>query len=280
MSFSSFRADDDHRFRFEYGGIEHPVFRDGEGPAVLLLHELPGMTPECLRLAGLIKDAGFRVYCPLLFGRPGRKLAPGEVPAMVMCVRREFNAFATHHSGPISMWLRALCGRMREENGGRGVGAIGMCLTGNVILALLVDDTVLAPVTCQPSLPLTTLPLGTGYAVPLRFPVGPSLQERKHALGLSPQELAAARERSRTVPILGYRFKTDPICPRERFDTLKREFGDQFRCREIKTGPQNPGNIPYGAHSVLTQHFVNEPGHPTRQALDEILAYFDQQLGR
>jgi dienelactone hydrolase len=257
-----FPTDDAHRLEFAHGGLSHPVFRDGSGPGVLLMHELPGMTPPTLRLAARIRDAGFSVYLPLFFGTPGHRLRAWEYPGMILCVRREFNAFARHASGPVTAWLRALCGRIRGECGGPGVGAIGMCLTGNVVLALLVDDTVLAPVTCHPSLP-----------------VGPFSGFRE-ALAISPGELDQARERSRTVPVLGYRYEGDPVCPRERFATLRRELGDGFRGTEFPTGPDAPGRVPAGEHSVFTGPHadLDDPAHPARRALDEILAHFRERL--
>ncbi|MDP9120534.1 MAG: dienelactone hydrolase family protein [Acidobacteriota bacterium] len=258
--------DDAHRFLFEEGGISHPVYRDGSGPGILILHELPGMSDACIRLADLVLREGYTVYLPLFFGSPGQSSGLRGL-ASVLCLRREFHLFATDRSSPISGWLVALCRRIKEECGGKGVGAIGMCLTGGIVLSLLVDDTVLAPVVSQPALPLL-----------LEVPWAPPLAERKAALGLSPADLAAAVERSATVPVLGYRFATDKICPRERFATLEKAFGPGFRGTEIPTGPENPGGIPDGAHSVFTGEFVNEPGHPTRRALDEVLAHFRRQL--
>ena len=258
--------DDAHRFLFADGGISHPVYRDGTGPGVLILHELPGMSDACIRLADLVMNEGYTVYLPLFFGRPGQSSSRKGL-ASVLCLRREFYLLATDRSSPISGWLLALCRRIKEECGGKGVGAIGMCFTGGIVLSLLVDGTVLAPVVSQPALPIL-LPL----------PWGPTVAERKAALGVSPADLAEAVKRAAAAPILGYRFTTDPACPKERFETLAKTFGPSFRGTEIPTGPENPGNIPNGAHAVLTQAFVDEPGHPTRKALDEVLAHFRRQL--
>jgi dienelactone hydrolase len=267
MSEPAIQLDDAHRFSFSEGGISHPVYRDGQGPGVLILHELPGMTPECVRLADLVMGAGHTVYLPLFFGRPGKTANNLQMATALFCLRQEFQLLATDRSSPISRWLLALCRRIKTECGGRGVGAIGMCFTGGIVLSLLVDDTVLAPVVSQPALPLL---------VP--FPGAPPVAERKAALGLSPAELQAAVARSATVPILGYRFETDKVCPKERFATLRQTFGPGFRGTEIPTGPGHPGDIPDGAHAVLTKSFVDQPGHPTRKALDEILAHFKRQL--
>jgi dienelactone hydrolase len=266
MSERTIHIDDAHRFEFADGGIRHPVYRDGTGPGVLLLHELPGMSDACIRLADLVMREGYTVYLPLFFGQPGQSSGLKGM-ASVLCLRREFNLFATDRSSPISAWLLALCRRIKTECGGKGVGAIGMCLTGGIVLSLLVDDTVLAPVLSQPALPLL-----------LPFPGVSPVDARKRALGISPDVLAEAVKRSAMAPILGYRFQTDTTCPRERFETLRQTFGENFHGTEIPTGPENPGNIPNGSHSVLTAAFVDEPGHPTRKALDEVLARFKRQL--
>lgn len=257
-----FPTDDAHRFQFAHDGMSHAVFRDGAGPGVLLMHELPGMTPSCLKLAARIRDAGYTVYLPLFFGAPGQTLSGLAYGRALFCVRREFHVLARRTTSPIAGWLRALCGRMRDECGGPGVGAIGMCLTGNVVLALMVDDVVMAPVTCQPS-----LPFGLTAA-------------HRSELGVSPDDLACARDRSRTVPLLGYRYQTDGTCPRERFVRLRQEFGDGFRGTEFATGPHAPGKPPHGAHSVLTGPHadLDDPAHPARRALDEILAHFRERL--
>jgi len=56
------RLDGDHCFEFEHDGITHPVYRDGSGPGVLVMHEMPGMTPKCLELADrLIGNASRRI---------------------------------------------------------------------------------------------------------------------------------------------------------------------------------------------------------------------------
>lgn len=256
------------RFFWTEGAITHPVYWDGEGPGVLILHEITGLSDECIRLAGLIRMQGYRVYLPLLFGKPGDdSFLRGNLHTLRLCIRREILCLATDESSPITGWLRSLCRKIHQDCGHRGVGVIGMCLTGGFVLATMVEPAVRAPVMCQPSLPF--------YQIP--WP-GASAAERRAALGTSPADLAAAVERSRDVPLLGYRFETDTICPRERFETLRQRFGPGFQGCEIPTGPENPGHIAPGAHSVLTRHFRNEPDHPTRKALDEILDYFRQQL--
>lgn len=68
------------------------------------------------------------------------------------------------------------------------------------------------------------------------------------------------------------------ICPPERFARLRQEFGARFTGTEIDSSTGNPHGIPANAHSVLTRHFVDQPGHPTRRALDDVLAFLKQRL--
>lgn len=237
-------------FTFAHRGITHEVYTIGDGPGVLLMHELPGMTSECLNLAHLLAAAGYKVYLPLFFGKIGRRT---NWICNLWCVRRELKLWAARETSPIVDWLRALSERIWQECGGKGVGAIGMCLTGNFAIALLAQPWVLAPVSCQPSLPLR--PLGDSAA-----------------LALSPEDLAAVKaeaSRRETPALVATRFSGDWLCPAERFRTLKKELGSQVE--EIIL----PGN----GHATLTEHFVDEQGHPTRQALDRILDFMQQRLG-
>lgn len=153
-----FPTDAAHRARFEYAGIAHDVFSDGAGPGVLIMHELPGLTPSCLRLAAMVRDADSRVYLPWFFGQPGQHHTGGFSAGFEiarLCLRREFRVLATSENGPLTGWLRALCRDIYDNtrNAGLGIGVIGMCLTGNVVLSLMLEECVLAPVTCQPGLP-------------------------------------------------------------------------------------------------------------------------------
>ena len=77
---------------------------------------------------------------------------------------------------------------------------------------------------------------------------------------------------------MGMRFTGDRIVPGERFATLRRELGERFIAVEIDSSKGNAHGIPASAHSVLTEHLVDEPGHPTREALDGLLAFFSERL--
>jgi len=236
-------------FAFEHEGISHRVYTLGDGPGVLLMHELPGMTPQCLRLARLLAADGYKVYLPLFFGKVGRR---GNMAHNLWCIRHEFRLWAANATSPIVDWLRALSAHIWQESGGKGVGAIGMCLTGNFAIALLAQPWVLAPVSCQPALPLR--------------PIGDAA-----ALALSPEDLATVKAEAsgREAPALvATRFAGDWICPAKRFAALKQALGDQVE--EIIL----PGN----GHATLTEHFVDAQGHSTRQALDRILDFLRQRL--
>ncbi len=203
------------------------------------------------------------MYLPELFGVPGKPISTGYVLGQVAraCISREFAVLARHEASPITDWLRALCRRAHSECGGPGVGAVGMCLTGNFALALMVDPAVMAPVLSQPS-----LPFGLSKA-------------HRAALHLSEAQLATIRRRAADgCTVLGLRFTGDPMCPADRFATLRRELGPGFEAIEIDSGPGNPHGIKRGAHSVLTTDLVDAEGHPTRAALDRVLGFFRERL--
>jgi dienelactone hydrolase len=177
------------------------------------------------------------------------------------CISREFRVLAANQSSPIVDWLRALARHAYSERGGRGVGAIGMCFTGNFALAMMLNAPVLAPILAQPSLP---------FAV---------TRSRRGGLHASSEELRAAHEKIDRdgARILALRFIQDPMCPKERFDRLRDEFGAAFEAIEIDERHANPRG-PKPAHSVLTNHLIDETGEPTREALERTLAFLKEQL--
>lgn len=229
--------------------ISHDVYARGEGPPVVIIQELPGIGPETLDLADRFVEAGFRAVLPHLFGPLGRtSMIRNSVRAF--CMRRELHLFEKHASSPIVDWLRALCRDERQRRGVPGVGVIGMCLTGNFAISLMADDSVLGAVASQPSLPFFDA----------------------SALHMSREEIDGARERLETHgPMLAMRFEDDAICRAAKFEALDRTFNDDRERIRLKT-------LPGRGHSVLTLHFVDEAGHPTREALDAVLAYFRDAL--
>jgi dienelactone hydrolase len=247
---------------FTFDGKMYPVYRGGTGPAVLVIHEVPGVIPEVVRFARWVVDAGFTVYMPSLFGTP---LKPFSYPYAIggilrACVNREFATFAQHRSSPIVAWLRDLARSAFDECGGKGVGAVGMCLTGNFALAMMVEPFMMAPVLAQPSLP------------------GGISKSAKRALGISDAELAGAKERiAAGARILGFRFNGDPLCPPDRFACLRETFGTAFEGHELDPKDANPKGIK-PPHSVLTTNLIDEPGQPTKLAAERCLSFLREQL--
>jgi len=249
---------DFHGYYFENQGISHCVFRKGHGPGEVILHELPGMTEACIRFAETVAQ-DFTVHMPLLFGEPGDNRPLLQLGKL--CISREFHLFAHGGGSPVTNWLRRLCRAVHAECGGPGVGVVGMCLTGNFAISLMADESVKAPVTAQPALPLG---LGSGS---------------KAALAVTEDDLRAAAARGGAgTPLLGLRFSGDRICPPQRFDTLRQTFGAAFRAVEIDSSPGNRFGIGPRAHAVLTLEFVDEEGHPTRQARDRVLGILRERL--
>jgi dienelactone hydrolase len=242
----------------------YPVFRKGAGPAVVVMHEVPGLHPGVADFARRVVDAGFTVFMPSLFGTPGRPVTPTyNLSGMARaCVAREFTMFVTRKNSPLTEWLRALARHAHAECGGPGVGAVGMCITGGFALAMMVDERVMAPVLSQPSLPVAL----TGA--------------QKRDLGIDDETLACVKERARGgTPVLGLRFTGDRLVPAERFARLREELGDAFIAVEIDSSPGNPHGISRLAHSVLAFDYVDEVGHPTRDALERVLDLFRERLG-
>ena len=200
---------------------------------------------------------------PVLFGTPGAEATPVngiKVIAGPAC-RRSSPRSRPNRTAPVTVWLRALAADAHETCGGPGVGAVGMCFTGGFALGMMVDERMLAPVLSQPSLP-----------------IGP-LGKSKRALQLAPDDLARVKERAADgVCVLGLRFTGDILSPGDRFARLRDELGDAFIGVEIDSSKGNEWGIPRTAHSVLTEHLVDEPGHPTRVALDQVLDFFKDKL--
>jgi dienelactone hydrolase len=252
-------------FDFTHNPWTRTVFRRGKGPAVIVIHEIPGLHPLVVRLADRIAEAGMTVYLPSLFGEPCRPFSTQyqlKSIATVLCIRREFTVWATDKSSPIVEWLRALARRAHAECGGKGVGAIGLCLTGGFALAMMTEPTVIAPVLGEPSLPVAIS------------------STRRRAIDASPEEMACVRRRlaDENLSMIGLRFRGDPFVPDERFDMLRREFGDRFEAIELDPKDANPEG-PNPAHSVLTLHLKDDdPKGPTRQAEARVIAFFRERL--
>src|SRR5918994_4529220 len=110
-------ADDDlqdfERDEFTHDGKTRTVFRRGTGPAVIVIAEMPGITPKVAGFARRVASIGCTAVLPHLFGQPGRDpLGHGRVgnvtyglSSMVpACISREFATFATGKTSPVVAW--------------------------------------------------------------------------------------------------------------------------------------------------------------------------------
>jgi dienelactone hydrolase len=239
----------------------------GAGPAVIVMTEMPGISPHVARFSRWVREAGFTVYMPSLYGRDGAVASAEEGKAILKraCVSAEFRAFAANESSPVTKWLRSLAKLAHEECGGPGVGAIGMCFTGNFALTMMLEPSMLAPVLCQPTLPLDD-------------PAG---------IEMAPDELVAVRQRLQRddLTVMAYRFEGDRFCKAQRFAAYSEALGDRFVARVLPDSAANRDSLaPFfekvvaGPHSVVTAHLIDEAGQPTIAARDEILAFFASRL--
>lgn len=258
--------DDFRRRDITLDNISKTVLISGSGPAVIVMPEMPGISPHVARFARWVRDAGFTVYMPSLFGRDGAVATAEEGGAVFQraCVSAEFRAFAANQSSPVTQWLRALAKLAHEECGGPGVGAIGMCFTGNFALTMMLEPAMLAPVLSQPSLPLND-------------PAG---------IEIAPDEVQAVAERLRRedLTVMAYRFKGDRFCTAQRFAAYSEALGDRFVERVLPDTSANTDVAPFfekhvaSPHSVVTAHLIDEAGQPTIAARDEILEFFRMRL--
>lgn len=267
-------ADDDladfERTTFTHGGKERTIFRKGTGPAVIVMAEIPGITPKVAGFARKVADIGCTAVLPHLFGVPGRDpSAGGQLSSMglmaktitPLCVSREFSIWAANKTSPVVEWLRALADHEHEVCGGPGVGAIGMCFTGGYALAMATHPNLLAPVLSQPSMPATMT------------------AKQRRSIDCSPADLEIVKDRcaNEGLQVLGLRFKGDRFVPPERFGFLREQLGDAFVAVELEDADANP-DADLWPHSVVTEHLIDEPGQPTRAALDQVLELFRSRL--
>ncbi|WP_421936956.1 dienelactone hydrolase family protein [Phenylobacterium sp.] len=248
------------KFDFTHGGRTYPVYRRGSGPAVIVMHEMPGLHPLVVQFADRVAAAGMTVFCPSLFGKPGKPVSRGYTLTTalgVLCIRREFYVWRGDRSSPVVDWLKALARQAHGECGGKGVGAVGMCFTGGFALAMMTDPSVVAPVLSQPSLPIN--------------------KKGAAEIGVSREELACVKGRleGEDLSVLGLRFKSDKLVPDARFETYRRELGDRFEAIELEDEDAAEAIIP--PHSVLTLH-LKEDG-PTKAAEQRTIRFFKERTG-
>ena len=160
-----------------------------------------------------------------------------------VCVSREFTKLRTGETTPVAGWLRSLARELHAELGGPGVGALGMCFTGGFALAMMVDESVVAPVLCQPSTPFAIGPTRVARREPLP-------RRPRHRQGPVRRRPAGAGRALPQGPAVG-----------KRFETLTTELGDAF----IRVELEGRG------HSTVTVH-------RQQVAVDAVLEFFGEQL--
>ena len=258
--------DDFSARRYVFAGVGKRVWVSGCGPAVIVLAEMPGISPHVARFARWVRDAGFTVHLPSLFGNDGA-FPHAEAGLAILrraCVSAEFHALAGKGASPVTEWLRALARAVMAECGGRGVGAIGMCFTGNFALSMMLEPVMLAPVLAQPSLPL----------------------DDPAAIESDTVELANVRARleREDLTVLVYRFDGDRHCRAERFAAYQAALGPRFIGKALPDSAAHPDPPPFfkqivaSPHSVLTAHLIDRDGEPTIRARDEVLTFLHTRL--
>ncbi|MEL7545821.1 MAG: alpha/beta fold hydrolase [Pseudomonadota bacterium] len=251
----------DEHFLFEHDGINHSVFTKGAGPGVVLMHELPGMSPEFWRLANWLAEH-FTVWAPDMFGNKTRP-TPAKPGALFMkaCISREIHLFSKDDPGPITQWLRALSKAMHAQTGGPGVGVIGMCMSGNFALTLALDPWVTAPISSQPGLPAST-----------------PFANRDGGLQMTQDERAQLAN-ERDVDVMALRFEGDALCKAARFDAIRDLVGeDRFQEHVIADEHRNPDGPLKLPHSVLTADLVDDDDGVTKQKLGEVITFLKARI--
>jgi dienelactone hydrolase len=261
------------QFQFEADGIAHRVYHKGDrtDPPLLVMPEIAGLSPGLLLFIDRLIQARFQVYVPWLFGSLGQR-APVR-NALRLCISREFANLREGVSAPITGWLRALAAHISRENGDSRVGAIGMCLTGAFAIPLVIDPQVVAAVAAQPSVPLSLLHAAFGVRG------GAQLS----ALNVAEEDIAQARARlaSGKAHLFALRCRADRICPRDKIERLRREFPVGLVIREYGE-PQDRNRVGDRPHATFTKEYRLEtdvgPSHHSRQAMADLLAFFDRHL--
>jgi len=228
--------------------ITHDTYRKGSGPGIIVVHEIPGITPAVAQFANDLVDAGFTVVMPDLMGVPGKSPSRGYMLSSMskVCISKEFTNLALNKTSPVIAWLRAVGRQLHNELGGKGIGALGMCFSGGFALGMMVDAHLVAPVLSQPSLP---------------FNIG---KKSAADLNLSADDQAAIVRRAQEgCQVLGLRFTGDKLVG-DRFASLRTLIGDAFIAIELPSQSKKD-------HSVLTEQ-RDEP------SVQRVIAFFNEKL--
>ncbi len=218
--------------------------RPGPGPAVILIHEAPGLSATTFGIADRLAERGFTVVLPELLDAPGSMISTG----IRLCIARELGALTRGQPGAIVDWLRGLCERESAASGFPSVGVIGMCFSGGFALATAVDSRVRAVVSSQPALPF-------------------GLSD----LGLSPRDLGLVRDNVRNgTCIRALRYRLDWKSPGPRLRRLRREIPTADVVVLPTWDPRR--------HSVLAAGLSAASGTPLAAALTGTVAFLEAAL--
>lgn len=231
-------------------------------PAVIVLHELPGMVDECIELARELSSphcdhAGYQVHMPLLFGSPGETESLTRMIRFGWCMRNEMELFARASTSPITQWIANLVNEAAGRAGVDRVAVIGMCLTGGLVFGVLAEPKVAGVVASQPSLP-----------------IGVTKRVRRD-LGLSPNDRTRNLEAGKKI--LALRYRDDWRCPRSRFEELASAAGEELpdatpeEVQDIELGNVRIIDLPGSLHSVLTLHRHEETVTKVKEFLNACL---------
>ena len=247
-----------------------PVYRHGDGPPVVVIHELPGLTPALLAYAGRLADDGFSVWLPVLYGRvPATTRLDQSYGFARICVSREITTFRSGRTSGVVGPLRALARHAVAVTGARGAGVVGMCFSGGFAIAAAAEEAVLAGVAAQPSLPFPT-PFTRGCA---------------RDLGLSPSDLDTVRGRiaNGDTELYVTRFTADPLSPPERFEAVGELLGrDGVTFDPVDSSPGNAEGFTKKDHSVLafapTKHPDGLAAERLRRTAADVAAFLHGRL--
>ena len=241
--------------RYRPMGVGHRIYKKGKGPAVLILHELPGLSLDDIGLACRVAESGFTAVVPVFFGKPGSDHRIRNLLTQCFVPFTPFHCWVPGITSRVANWLATLVPELYRECGGKGVGVIGMCLTGSLPLALLKVPAVKAAVLCQPTNPFLL----------------------KHHLDISRGDLQAAIDRD-DLTVLAVKFSGDGKSPHQRFQTLHEKLKGHFNELIINSGRESEP-LSGAQHSVLGGGYDSGPtASATREAFNRVIRYLDQRL--
>ena len=229
--------------------LKLPVYvsQNGTRP-LIILHELPGMSPSFIKYCSEMADKGFKVYMPLMFKSPNTQMS--NLQTGLFCLTWEFKKLfrargSERHARPFTAWLIELVDFVGANNPDAKIGVVGMCLTGSFAIAAIAAPNVNAAVVCQPSHPFF-------------FGI--------KTLGLSNSQRTNAADRAQTLTrpcAKGYRFKDDHISRESHMSAVQDLMRDTFERH-----PDLPGKN----HSTLTTDSRSEV------VFEDVLQYLNSRL--